>query len=306
MSTVSSLTYDIGTRIGDPSNTKLEAWQILRYINIVIEDIVKKTDCLWAVDEVSGQKRIEVLDYTNLGTAVISLKTSNDDAATDYTEASEWNAATSNSVTATNIATALDAHASVAAYADGAYVYVCCVGGYTLSTLTCDADTDYLTISDAGYETFELSNILSNFRKVRNIYDTDNELMYRPYARQDYNRALVDGTNYTGWGYYVDPAYKLYIKANGANLDSADTFKIDYLYWHTALDSADDSPPAILDHYDEVIIQRVLYYYYMSQAMPDMARLSDITYRELIRDLQYEIRSQGELQEIYSFYRTIR
>jgi len=301
MSTVANLYYDIGLRIGDPSNTKVETWQLLRWINLSIKDIVKKTDCLWAVDEVSGQKRIKVIDYSNLSGAVISLKTSNDSAATDYTESSEWDRVTSNSVTAANIATALNSHTDVFAYADGVYVYVGCTGGYTLSTLTCDASTSYLTISDDGYKTFEMNNVLSNFRKVRNIYDTGEELIYRPYTRQDYNRVLVD-SNYAGYGYYVDSSYKMWILAEGGGITSDNTFKIDYLYWNTDLTSGSDTPEGILNHYDEIILERVMYYYYMSNGMYKEMQVADTVYRQLLRDLRYEIRSQGEPLEIEQFY----
>jgi len=304
MATVSNLYYDIGLRIGDPSNTKVESWQLLRWINSSIKDIVKKTDCLWNVEEVSGQQRIKVIDYSNLSDVVISLKTSNDSSATDYTEGAgeDWLVGATNAATATAIAAILDAHADVFAYADSSYVYVGCLKGYTISTLTCDADEDYLTISDDGYVTFEMDNVLSSFRKVRNIYDTGEQLIYRPYDRQDYDRVLVD-SNYAGYGYYVDSSYKMWLLSEGSGLTSDGTFKLDYLYWNADLTAGSNSPEGILTHYDEVIIQRVMYYYFMSQGLYKEMHMANIIYRQLIRELQCEIRSQGEPLEIEHFYR---
>lgn len=267
MATVSELYYDIGQRIGDPGNAQVKSWQLLKWINKAIRDTERVTKHLKANITLSGQYQITVKDYSSLATDVITLQTSNDSAASTYTGGSEWTPATSNAQTASSIATALNAHADVYAYAGFdndnttyAYVYVLAGRGYIVDTLTCDADTDYLDIDDAGYEIIELSNIVSTFRQVRNIYDTANERFYVSYTRQQYDRTLCD-SGFTGYGYYVDPLYKLYIKKGGGNLDSSDTFKMDYMYWSTALTTASQSPAGILQFYDELIVQRVLYYY---------------------------------------------
>jgi len=308
MATVAELYYNIGTRIQDPSNTRVEPWQLLRWINQAIRDTERKSNHLKANIQLSGQRRVVVKDYSSLSGDILSLKTSNDSAETDYTEASEWTAETSNAVTATNIATALDAHPDVEAYASFdnanttyAYVYITSKRGYTISTFTSDADTDYMDVDNNGHEIFELSKIITNFRQVRNIYDTDQQLFYRPYTRQQYDRTQND-SEYAGYGYYVDPLYKMYIKIAGGNLDSGDTFKMDYSYWSTALTAATESPAGILAYFDELIIQKVMYYYFQSEAKYNDMNVADGLWRTEVKELQQEIKSQGELQPLKQFY----
>lgn len=308
MATVSEFCYDFGVRIGDPGNVKVESWQIQRWLNKAIRDTERRSNHLWAKITLSGQQCITVMDYSHLTGATISLKTSNDSAAVDYVEGVGWDAATSNSTTATNIATALNAHADVEAYAcfdnantGYAYVYVMCRRGYTISTLTCDATVTYLTIANAGYEIFELDKIISNFRLMRTVYDTANARLYVPFTSQQYDRVLCDSA-YTGYGYYIDPLYKMYIKKAGASLTSADTFDLNYLYWSTALSTATSSPQGILQYYDELLIQKVLYYYYQSIAQYDQMRVVDALYRIELKQLLQELRDQGEPQEVTQFY----
>ncbi len=299
MSTVNELYRDIGDEIGDPGNARNPTWLILRWINKAINDSALLTNCLQNIVTISGERLITVLDFgaLDIADAIITLQTSADAASTDYTEGVDWDAATSNAVTATNIATTLSRHNNTEAYSDGVMVYVCATGGYTITTLTTDADVDEMTIADNGYETFELNNILTGFRKAKNIYSTGQEIIFRPYTRQQYDRALID-TTYVGYGYYIDPSYKMYLKHAGVNVDSSVTFVVEYLYYPTTLSLSTESPPGILAHFDDLIIQKVKYYYYLSKAMLKEADVADSLYKRQISNVRYELRSQGEPQEI--------
>jgi len=104
--TVGELYRDIGREIGDPANVKVPTWILLTWINRAIKDVVRRTDCLYDIKVLTGLYRIKVLDYTGLSGKKVTVTI--DSTATDKTEGVDWTAATSNSTTATSLATALN------------------------------------------------------------------------------------------------------------------------------------------------------------------------------------------------------
>jgi len=293
MPTLGELYRDIGIEIGDPSNANTQSWQLLIWINKALEDINNVAEFTWATARMTGMYRIDVLTYGDISGNIITLKTSADSAATVYTEGVDWTAETGNSVTATNIATALDAHSNVEAYSSGDYVYILVTGGYSFSTLSSDADTSDITINDSGYEVFSLPDIISGFNKVKQIYDLTNKLIYRSQVREYYDRYLIDSGN-LNYFYYVSPSHKLYIQASGGNLKTSNSFYIDYTTRVTALSAASDTLPVSLTGYGDLIVRRVVFYYFRSLGEYQRAQYYDIEYRRMIHEYKRDmIRGQG-------------
>lgn len=102
--------FDVSSAVG-------HAKVALRKLNDAIKEMYNKTDGRWyslltsRTFKSSFNAKITVVDYTALSTDTITITYNG--TAVVLTEASEWTAATSNEVTATNIANAINAHASL-------------------------------------------------------------------------------------------------------------------------------------------------------------------------------------------------
>lgn len=300
MATVGEIYRDFAYYIDDIGNDKIVTQRILRWINKAISESVSRLDSEWAIVQLTGQYKLTVVDYSGLsGDVITSVQTTAGTSA--FTEGVNFTAATSNTVTAAAIATAINASSSHGAWSDGAVVYICGLDD-TFTSFTCDADTDYITIADAGYEVFNIGTILTRFRRVHQIYDTTNECLYHSMTRAQYDRLLIDSNN-TAYAYYVSPGRKLYLKADGSNVDSSGTFHIHYFQYPADLTLASESPPGLLADYDELILQRVLYYYYISQGMYNEANAAYTVFARELKRAQQEIWSQGEPQSVKQLYR---
>jgi hypothetical protein len=301
MSTVANLYRDIGQEIGDPGNALVPTWKLLTWINKAIHDIVVATNCLWTYNTITGAWRIAILDWDGLDGEENTVTITVDETETELVEATDWDAETSNGLTASNLATALDAVTGVAAYADydGGYVYVLGIDEYEITALTCDAATTDLTIADTGYETLELPSIFSNLRAVRNIYNVDDEVLYRPITRQQWDRYLLYD-DFDGYVYTVTSNKDLWIKRNGENLTSSESIKIEYWTWETALTLATESPPGIIDDFDDIIVNRCVRRHLQNQRFDNPRAVEptilslDKEYARFIKDIKRELRSHGE------------
>jgi len=298
MATVGELYRDIGEAIDDVGNVVHPAWKLLRWINKAIKDIVWRTDCLWTSNEIEGQRRIAILDYADLEAAGNILTVTIDDVDTDLTEGVDWDAATSNAVTATDLASAITALTNISAYADGAYVYVCGVNGSTTS-IACDAATTDLTIADAGYETFELANILTRFRIVKTIYNLTDGILYRSLTQNQYDRFVMDSA-FTSSVYTINANNLMSIKKGGGNLSSSNTVTIEHLQYPAELTLSSESPPGILSRFDDVIINRCLKRVNEHKRVDNPSQVGnylyglDIEYERMIKQIKHELRSQGD------------
>lgn len=87
---------------------------------------------------VQAQATVTITDYTQLGTDVITVN------GTALTEGTDWNAATSNDVTATNLAAAIDALSGYSASASGAVVTI------ITDTYGVAGNTETLAYTDGG------------------------------------------------------------------------------------------------------------------------------------------------------------
>jgi len=310
MSTVANLYRDIGMEIGDPDNANIPHWQLLIWINKAIKDIVNKTKCLWKKLELTGQQKITIKDYSNLSGDIVTIVVDDgdDETTSTLTEGVDWTAATSNAATAASLETAIEAVTGLTSYvdlSDTAVVWVLATGIYQLaSTITCDASTDYFTIGDAGYVWFNLEEIDSTFREMRNVYDTDeNSRLFRPVSRQQWDRLSVQD-NYSGFDFTVvneSGVWKLYVKANGGNFDSTYNFVMEYYYKPTVLTAATDSPPGLVDDHDEAIIRYVVREYHRKMGNFNEAAVARGEYILELRDIRRLLREQGEPQETNQF-----
>lgn len=301
MATLANLYRDIGIEIGDPGNALVPTWKLLTWINKAIHDIITRTNCLWTKNTITGAWRIAILDYSDLEDALNTITVTVGSTETDLVESTDWDAETSNGVTASNLATALNTVTGVSAYADfdNAYVYVLGIDEYDITALTSDAATTDLTIADAGYESFELPEIFSTLRAVRNIYNVDDEVLYRPITRQQWDRYLLYD-DFDGYVYTVTSNKDLWIKRNGANLTSSQSIIIEYWQWETPLTAATDSPPGIIDDFDEIIVNRCVRRHLQNQRFDNPRAVEktilslDQEYTRFLKDIKRELRSHGE------------
>jgi DNA-binding beta-propeller fold protein YncE len=287
MPTVAELYRDIGDEINDPSNARVEHWRLLGWINKAVAKACRDTNCLWATTSLTGQRMLTVVDYSVLAMEAISITVSG--VAYPIIIA----AAASNSAMATAIAVQLDAITGVASYADGANVYVLGIDDYEIDSIT-TSDSTNLTIADAGYEKFKLLSILTRFRRMGNIVDPTNGLIYDSVTRQRYDTALVD-SGFAGYLYYVSPSSELYLKVAGANASSGVSFSVGYFQYPATL-VASDSLPALLNDHEECVIAYVKYLYHIRMGEYDKAKFEIGRYQEMTANLRREIRSQGEPQ----------
>lgn len=294
MSTMAVIGRDFGERINDPALASTPFWKFLIFANKAIRDLVARTDCLVAKQTITGAIRLTVVDYTAL--SADTIVTTVDGTATTLIIA----AAASNTAMATAIAVQLDAITGVEAYSSGAYVYALGIDEYMIDSMT-TSDTTNLVIEDDGYDTLTLPSILTNLRNVRNIYDTTNEILYAPLSTQQHDRTLLD-SNFVGYTWNVDSSYNLSLKVAGANPTSQDQFVIDYWTWGAALTLHSESAPGVLAEWDEAVINRSLYYFYMTQAKMDMANICAGLFERDVRAIREQLRSHGEPQEQRLFY----
>jgi hypothetical protein len=64
------------------------------------------------------------------------------------------------------------------------------------------------------------------------------------------------------------------------------------------LSAVTESPPGILDDYDDAVISRTIYYYMKSQGKYDIMGLQLAIAKDLTKDMRHELRTQGEPQSI--------
>jgi len=357
MSTLANLYLAMGAEIGDRFNAEVPQPRLLQLINRAIKDLVRDTNCLWDASTISGQYDIKILDYTGVGR--ITIQTSDDSSSTDYA----WSSVTSNSVSATNLATALTAHANVVAYAVNEHVYVLTkyiaseessditistltplnvvtagafVSGtsYTILTVgttdftaigasantigvtftatgagsgsgtaTTTADSSDVTIT-SGATKFNLESIISNFRIMKNITIAGGDIFFVPYSRQQYDNALSISTGLTANFYSIMPesgVYQMYFKHKGANLAPSSVITLDYYIHPTALSASTESPPGIFNHFDDIVINRSIYYYAKSQGDYQTMTLMRQLVNDDLKQVRSELRMQGESQAISHF-----
>ena len=299
MATPGEIFSALGIEVGDPYNSHVPATRLLVWLNRVLKEAVRETKCLWETDTISGLVDIEIVSYGDLSGDVISLETSADAAATDYTEGVEWTAATSNTVTATALATALDLHSNVNAYSDGAHCYVCANNGYVISTATSDADTDYITVTN-GAEYYNLTELLTNFWQIEYVYDVDNARFYMPYNRKGYLYTKVDSES-ERYGYsYVPEGGKSIMKLEsaGVNLGYGYTVTIDYLQKPSSVSITSTAMPGILDDYEDLIVKGILYYYYNSTGEHEKAFAMKQIFQNECRLVRKYLRMHGRPMQL--------
>lgn len=301
MSTAGNIYVAFGMEIGDPANTTIPPQRLNLWLNRVVKEAVERTNCLWDTVTVSGLYDIEIVDYSSLAADTITLKTSLYTTVSTYTIAG----AASNSAMATAIATQLIARTDIKAYSIGAHVYVCCIGGGTIETLTCsDSDTDHIVLTD-GAESYKLSQIVTNIRRVEEVYSVDDSVHYKPVAYQEWARAKMD-SSFDGFLSAVMPEEgidMLMLNAGGANLSSASMVTISHLLWPTAISTASTEMPGILNHHDDMIVKGMLYYYYSQKAQYETALGVRNIFERWCRQAKKELRMQGKPQELSHFLR---
>lgn len=301
MSTAANIYTAFGIEVGDPANSLIPTQRLELWLNRVVKEAVERTNSIWDVVTISGLYDIEILTYTALTGNTITLQTSEDTASTTYI----IDSATSNSNMATEIAVQLDAHANVTAYASGAHVYVCVVGGGTISSLTTnETDATAITLTN-GAEFFNLATLITNFRRIEEVYSVDDDVHYKPCGYQEYMRCLLDSA-FDGYVYAIPVeagSYMLYLKANGGNLLSSNTVTISHLLWPTSITSAATEMPGILSHHDDLVVKGMLYYYYNQKGQFEIAAAMRQMFERWCRQAKKEIRMQGKPQEMSHFLR---
>lgn len=317
MATLANLYLAIGAEIGDRFNAEVPQPRLLQLINRAIKDLARDTNCLWDTATISGLYDIKILDYAQLASddTVITLKTSDDSASVTYTEngvggGTAWASITSNSATATSLATALNGHANVMAYAVNEHVYLLTKyvraeesADITITTLSSSSDASDLSIT-SGAAKFKLPSIITNYRKIQNVYIAGGDVFHVPYARQHYDTALTISTGLTASFYNIVPesgTYQMYFKHKGANLSPASVITMDYLVHPSALSASTESPPGILADFDDAVISRTMYYYMKSTANYQAMILQKQMADDAMKDVRHELRTQGEVQSISHF-----
>jgi hypothetical protein len=274
---------------------------LLVYINRAINDAVVRLNCLWDSTTLTGAYKITVVDYLGAGAAetiTVTCGTAGAQVATLALPGSLVGFLT-------DIVAKLNALTGIRAWSEGvsaSAVYVVGVDD-TISGIVTSMATTVVTIANAGYESIDLSGVLTRVRAVRNIYQAGGGVFYIPVNRQQFDIAMAQSSGFTDNVYYVAPDYTLYIKAAGSNLTSSNSFTIDYYQYPASLTLASESPPGILATFDDLIIRRVLYYYYLSRGKYDEANVNNNLYERNIETVKQELRSHGEPQGSSSLYK---
>ncbi len=292
MPTAAELFRDIGEEIGDPANAKYPQWKLMLWINKAIKQAVKDTNCLWATISLQGQRLITIISTSALAGDTITLVVSGTTSIKTIATATQ-----------AGITALLNTVTGVKAYSSGTdKIYVLGIDGYEITSMTTNAGASELTIGDDGYETFDLSSILTAFRRVTAIYDATNDKLYQPLSRALYDRVLID-SDYEGYGYFVSPDGLMYLKAYGANATSATSFGINYLQFASEITLASSELPGPLNDHEGIIRAWVKQHYHYLQGDYQSMGLCYSIYKQLTADLRRQMRSQGEPLVMRHFYR---
>lgn len=272
------------------------------YVGVIGGGTISSLTCdnssSFTVVTLSTSALMTFLQFGRLTGDTITLKTSIDTVAVNYTIA----AAASNAAMATAVEIQLEAHANVAAVVIGDAVSIVVTGG-TIETFTIN-EASTITLTD-GAEFFSLASLITNFRRIEEVYSVDDQVHYKPIGYQEYVRCALDGA-FDGYVYSIPVeagAYMLYVKASGANLSSANTITISHLLWPTSITSAATAMPGILDHHDDLVVKGMLYYYYNQKGQFEVALGMRKIFERWCRQAKKEIRMQGKPQEMGHFLR---
>lgn len=136
---------------------------------------------------------------------------------------------------------------------------------------------------------------------MRNVAIDAGDVFFMSWTRQQYDTGLAISSGFTSNAYNIMPesgVYQMYLKHNGGNLATGTVIKLDYYLHPTALSAVTESPPGILDDYDDAVISRTIYYYMKSQGKYDIMGLQLAIAKDLTKDMRHELRTQGEPQSI--------
>lgn len=317
MSSVANLFTLFGYEIGDPNANEIASpsgstSQFIVWLNYVVQDIAKLTDCFQSSVTVTGDASSEsfavptsgiayitILDWSDLNTENATVTVTVNGTATILTEDGSpgWNSATSNEVSATNLAAAIEAVTGLTASASGAVVTVRADNdsSYALENVVTSTATSNMTIS------------LGQVWRVIRVVDKTNKRVYRMVSRAEYQgyrnniigNSLSDVYVCNVFGY--DANRKIYLLPLVAN-STAITIETS-CYPPTIVYTA-TSMPGLLNQNDSILLKGLASLYW--SAVGDTAHAESVfkEYFERTKMLAMEVGINPEIKpEMSSLWR---
>ena len=305
----------IGQAINDPSHDEVGTGAgsvMLDWINRVLNDATKITDCLQTTVAVTGTgaaesftlptggvSYIEILDYAALAGCVIVVTVNGNITTITEGVGGDWAIGGTNTATATNLTTVLNSDVTgITATSSGAVVTVTADATYTLNSLTADSLATDLFIDN------------SLVWHVINVVNPTSGIIYEPVPRDEYQdlRASII-TNSVG-GQYVYNVFgygtqrKVFLipfVALAADID------IDVSITHPVMVYVDgtEKPLGLLNEYDDLVIRGVTTIYYGINGDFERAQMEFAQYMDNMKRLAIEIGTNPvilpELSSLYQF-----
>ena len=300
MSSVSSLHTLFSYEIGDPNKDEIAAptgatSQFIVWLNYVVQDIARLTDCLQTSVVVTGDATAEafaiptsglayitILDFADIETENATVTVTVNGTASVLTEDAQYQAGASNNACATSLAAALEAVTGLTASASSAVVTVRTDPNtsYTIDNLVTSTATTNMTIS------------LGRIWRVLRVTDKTNEIIYRSVTREEFQgyrnnivgNSLSDVYVYSVFGYdsgrYI---YLLPVVASAIAITiEASSYPPTIVYTATAM-------PGLLNQDDSILLKGLAALYW--NAVGDTARATPIfnEYFERVKRLSSEV-----------------
>lgn len=301
MSSVASLLSLFGYEVGDPNKDEIASptgstSQFIVWLNLVVQDIARLTDCFqtsltvipsdssteaFAIP-ISGIGYITIIDYVAIAAANSTVTVTVNGVATIKTADTDWMAVTSNAVTATNLAAALEAVTGLTASASGSVV-----------TVRADSDSIYAleNIATSGVATLLTVTCAQIWRIIR-VTDKTNKRIYRSVTRNEYQgyynnivgNSLADVYVYNVFGYGANrKIYILPIVATASVITiEASVYPARILYNATVM-------PGILNNDDNILVKGLASLYWNAAGDNDRASNAFKEYFERLKRLASDV-----------------
>jgi len=322
MSSVATIATRVGYRIGDAGNTELplptDSTSItLAWMQEVVDDAAKLTDCLQGSATIAVEKIITVVNYAWAGASPIAgctitiTRTTNGASVGDEGTGvgKEWDAVTSNNITATNITTWLNTLTGVGAFSSGAVVYVYGISD-SISALTTTCGTSGLTIAAAtvGGESVPVS-VFTRLWRILSLTDRANEIVYLPVERRAYQGFYNNIVGNSIGGMYVynlfgfDSGRQLYVLPI---LVVGNTLTLEYSQRPATILWNDTALPGLFDWYDNLVIEGIVAMYWAATGDFERYQHAFASYMDWVGKLAQEVGTNPVIKpEMSSLYRYI-
>ena len=300
MSSVSSLFTLFGYEIGDPNADEIASptgatSQFIVWLNYVVQDICRLTDCLQGSMIVTGNGSSEsfaiptsgiayitILNYAVVESGNATFTVTVNGTSTTLTEDAEYQAGASNSICATNLAAAIEAVTGLTASASGAVVIV-----------RADPDTSYALenlVTSAISTTATIS--LGQVWRVLRVVDKTNKRIYRMVSRDEFQgyRTNIIGNSLSGvyvsnvFGYDTNrKIYLLPVVANAAAITlESSCYPPTIVYTATSM-------PGLLNQNDTILLKGLAAMYWNSDDNKERAQMAFGEYFEQVKRLSMEV-----------------